>query len=372
LLYAAQQDQQASLPNRLFNKENGGKLMDKFALALDSIDPSSVPQRKLNSGDLMPGIGMGTFGSDRFTPDQVANGVKEAVSVGFRFLDCARCYGNEDLIGEVLQDIFDSKSVKREDLFIDSKVWNDMHGKGDILLSLSQTLKDLRLDYLDLFFVHWPFPNYHPPGCDADTRNPLSRPYIHDEFMEVWSQMEKLVKSGLVRNLGLSNVTVPKLKLILRDAQIKPACNEMELHPHFQQEELFRFCLENGIQPVGFCPIGSPTRPDRDKTETDTVDIQDPIIVDIAKKHGVHPAVICIKWATQRGQIPIPFSVYRNEILSNISCVANDPLTEQEMASIAAIDKDCRLIKGQVFLWEGASDWHDLWDEDGTIAGWNK
>jgi alcohol dehydrogenase (NADP+) len=344
--------------------------MSKFTLSADAIDPALVPQRKLNSGDLMPGIGMGTFGSDRFTPEQVANGVKDAVSVGFRFLDCAACYGNEDLIGTVIEDILTSGAVKREELFIDSKVWNDMHGKGDVLLSCAKTLKDLKLDYLDLFFVHWPFPNYHEPGCDADARNPLSRPYIHEEFMEVWRQMEKLVKMGLVRNIGVSNVTIPKLKLILRDAQIKPACDEMELHPNFQQQELFDFCVGNGIQPVGFCPIGSPTRPDRDKTDTDTVDIQDPVIVDIAKKHNVHPAVICVKWAVQRGQIPIPFSVYRNEILSNINCAVNDPLSAEELSAIASADKHCRLIKGQVFLWEGASDWHVLWDEDGTIPGW--
>lgn len=345
--------------------------MNKFTIASDGIMPTLVPEKKLSDGNKMPCIGMGTFGSDRFTAEQVASSVKEAVSVGFRFLDCASCYGNENMIGDVIKEILDSGEVTRDELFIDSKVWNDMHGKGDVLLSLAKTLKDLKLDYLDLFFVHWPFPNYHAPGCDVNSRNPLSRPYIHEEFMETWRQMEKLVHMGLVKSIGVSNVTIPKLELIIRDSAIKPVCNEMELHPNFQQPELYNYCVENQIQPIGFCPIGSPTRPDRDKTETDSIDIKDPIIVEIAKNHGVHPAVICVKWAFQRGQVPIPFASKRNELLSNLNAVVNDPLTEEEMLLIATIDKKCRLIKGQVFLWEGASDWRVLWDENGKIGGWN-
>src|SRR5690606_483710 len=162
-------------------------------------------------------------------------------------------------------------------------------------------------------------------------------------------------------------MTVPKLKLLLRDAKIKPACNQMELHPHFQQPELFKFVMDNGIVPVGFAPIGSPTRPDRDRTPEDTSPIEDPVILKIAKRLNVHPAVVCVKWAVQRGQVPIPFSIYRNEYLSNIEATIKDPLTDEEMKEIESIDRNCRLIKGQVFLWEGAKDWTDLWDIDGTI-----
>ena len=107
--------------------------------------------------------------------------------------------------------------------------------------------------------------------------------------MKTWRQMEALVDRGLVRHIGTSNMTIPKLTLVLRDARIKPACNEMELHPHFQQPELFRFVVDQGIVPIGYCPIGSPNRPERDRTETDTVDIEDPVIVRIAERLGVHP-----------------------------------------------------------------------------------
>ena len=173
--------------------------------------------------------------------------------------------------------------------------------------------------------------------------------------------MEELVEMGLVKNIGTSNMTIPKMDLLLKDAKIKPAVNEMELHPHFQQTQLFNYCVQNNIQPIGYSPIGSPARPERDKTSEDTVDIEDPVIVKIAERLNVHPAVICIKWAVQRGQIPIPFSSSERNIYCNLKAVVSELLTNEEMDSISKIDRNCRLIKGQVFLWESAKDWEDLW-----------
>ncbi len=338
-----------------------------FVGAADGVDPRQVPQRTLRSGAQMPAVGLGTFGSDRFSGESIAEAVKGAISVGYRHIDCASVYGNEHLIGESLRQVR-TAGLKREELWITSKLWNDKHAEADVIPSCEKSLRDLQLDYLDLYLVHWPFPNFHAPGVSVDSRDPHARPYIHENFMKTWRQMEKLVERGLVRHIGTSNVTVPKLKLILRDAAIKPAANEMELHPHFQQPELFNFVRENGMVPIGFSPIGSPTRPDRDKTPEDTVDIEDPVILKIASRLNVHPAVVCIKWAVQRGQVPIPFSIYRDQYLGNLRSAVTDPLTDEEMAAIARIDKNCRLIKGQVFLWEGAKGWEDLWDLDGRIA----
>lgn len=339
-----------------------------FAIAPDGVNPAAVPQRTLYTGAKIPSVGIGTFGSDRFSADEVAKAVLGAISVGYRHIDCAAIYGNEHLIGESLRTAIQG-GVKREELFVTSKVWNNMHGEGDVLLSLAKSLRDLKLDYLDLFLIHWPFPNHHDQGVSVDSRDPHAVPYVHENFMKTWRQMERLVDMGLVKAIGTSNVSIAKLKLILRDARIKPAVNEMELHPHFQQPELFQYCVDNKIVPIGFCPIGSPTRPDRDKTDTDTVDIQDPVIVKIAQRLGVHPAVVCLKWAVQRGQVPIPFSIHRSEYLSNLKCSTENLLTEAEMKELAGIDRKCRLIKGHVFLWTSAKDWPDLWDEDGRIAG---
>lgn len=342
--------------------------IEKVEIADDGVNPDDVPQRTLYDGDKIPAIGLGTFGSDRFTAEEIANAVKGAAAVGYRHFDCAQIYGNEKEIGESLQEIL-TAGIDREEMWITSKLWNDSHGQGNVIPTCKKSIEDLQLDYLDLYLVHWPFPNHHDPGVDVDSRDPYARPYIHEEYMETWREMEKLVERGLVKHIGTSNMTVPKLELLLRDADIKPACNEMELHPHFQQPQLFNYCLDNDIVPIGFAPIGSPTRPDRDMTENDTVDIEDPVILKIAERLNVHPAVVCVKWAVQRGQVPIPFSIYRNEYLSNLKATVQNPLTEAEMEAVADIDKNCRLIKGQVFLWEEAEDWHDLWDPEGIIPG---
>ena len=337
------------------------------ASADEGVDPSLIPHRVLPDGAKIPAIGLGTFGSDHVTGEQVAAAVTGAARVGYRHFDCASVYGNEHFVGEALRKVI-AGGVLRSELWINSKVWNDMHAPEDVAASCRKSLKDLRLDYLDLYFVHWPIPNFHPPGCAVDSRSKDARPYIHEKFMETWRAMEKLVAEGLVRHIGTSNMTIPKLNLLLRDATIKPAVNEMELHPHFQQPELYDFVVKSGIIPIGYSPIGSPGRPERDRMETDTVDIEDPVIVEIARSHGLHPASLCVKWGQQRGQIPIPFSVNRRNYLANIQAIAGEPLTAREMKAIAGIDRNCRLIKGQVFLWKENQTWEDLWDLDGEIA----
>ena len=263
-------------------------------IATAPVDPAAIPQRTLYTGAIMPAIGLGTFGSDHVSAAEIAEVVKGAAAVGYRHFDCASVYGNEAEIGASIEEILRG-GIKREDLWITSKLWNDKHGEDDVIASCRQSLADLRLDYLDLYLVHWPFPEF--PSAQAATLPravPDAKPYIHENYMKTWRKMEELVDMGLVRHIGTSNMTIPKLKLVLRDARIKPAVNEMELHPHFQQPELFEFVVENGMQPVGYCPIGSPGRPERDRTPEDTAPTEDPVIVRIARapRHssggGVH------------------------------------------------------------------------------------
>jgi diketogulonate reductase-like aldo/keto reductase len=332
-----------------------------------AVDPALVPKRRLYTGAEMPAIGLGTFGSDYIPAHQIAEAVKGAVLAGYRHIDCAAVYGNEDAIGAALQELFRS-GLRREELWIVSKLWNDKHAEEDVLPACRKSLADLQLDYLDMYLVHWPFPNHHPPGCSANSRSPNAKPYIHENFMKTWRQMERLVELGLVRHIGVSNMTIPKLKLLLGDARIRPAVNEMELHPHFQQPDLFAFVRAHGIEPVGYCPIGSPNRPERDRTPQDTSPIEDPVIIGIADRLGVHPAVVCVKWAVQRGQTPIPLSTKPAHYVANLQATVSAPLTDEDMRAIAAIDKNCRLIKGQVFLWKDNQSWEDLWDLNGEIA----
>lgn len=334
---------------------------------LGQVDPALVPQRELPGGGRIPVVGLGTFGSDHAPAAEVAGAVEAALQIGYRHVDCASVYRNEPEIGEVLERALRG-GIARDELWVTSKLWNDRHAPADVAPAFEQSLRDLRLDHLDLFLVHWPFPNTHAPGVDVGSRDSNARPYIHERYMETWAELEKLVDRGLVRYIGTSNMTVPKLRLVLRDARIKPAANEMELHPHFQQPELFDFVAANGIVPIGYSPIGSPARPERDRTPEDSVDIEDPAIVAAAERLGVHPAVVCVKWAVQRGQVPIPFSTKPRNLLANLAGVVSAPLTDEEMAAIAAADRGCRLIKGQVFLWKAGQSWEDLWDLSGEIT----
>lgn len=333
----------------------------------DSVDPSCVPQRTLSSGARIPAIGLGTFGSDHASHSAVADAVKYAASIGYRHFDCASVYGNEGDVGEVLNEIFES-GYRRDEFWLTSKLWNDKHGEEDVVSSCQKSLDELQLDYLDLYLIHWPFPNHHPPGCDVSSRSGHAVPYIHANYMRTWRKMEELVDRGLVRHIGTSNMTIPKMDMLLSDARIRPVVNEMELHPHFQQPEFFSYLMTKGIQPIGYSPIGSPGRPERDRTPEDTSPTEDPAIREIAQRLGVHPAEVCIRWAVQRGQIPIPFSVNPRHILSNLLGAIREPLSEQDMETIAHADRNCRLIKGQVFLWKENQPWEDLWDIDGVIT----
>ena len=325
-----------------------------------------APELTLNTGDKIPAIGIGTFGSDRVSPEDVSRGVATALRTGYRLIDCAACYGNEKEIGQVFKEAFDEGVVKRSDLFIMTKVWNDQH--REVEKSCRKSIEDLQCDYVDMLFIHWPFPNYHAPFCSVDSRNPDSRPFSVAEFMDTYRQIEDLVRKGLVRNIGISNMTIPKLNAVKDLWEIKPAACELEMHPCFQQNDQYQWLQEHDIQCVGYMPLGSPQRPERDIVATDIADMQTPEMKALAEKHGVHPAIIALKWQLGRGVIPIPFSVNEKNIRANLESSVTEPLTEEEMQTIAGLEMGNRLVKGQVFLWEGAKDWHDLWDEDGVIV----
>ena len=329
------------------------------------IDPKTVPVFHFSNGDTIPAIGMGTFGSDRVSPEEVSGAVAGALREGYRLFDCAACYGNEDQIGRVFRAAFDEGVVRRQDLYIVTKVWNNMH--RDVAASCRKSIADLQCEYIDMMMIHWPFPNYHAPFCDGDARNPDSKPFSVAEFVDTYRQIEDLVDQGLVRHIGISNMTIPKLNAVLDKLRIPPAACESELHPCFQQQEIVDYLKARGILPIAYMPLGSPRRPERDILPEDIADMQMPELREIASAHNCHPAIICIKWAIQRGTLPIPFSVHNYK--ANLEAAVTEKLTDEEMAVIATLERNNRLVKGQVFLWPGANDWHDLWDEQGTIVG---
>ncbi len=338
----------------------------------NKIDPQELKKYELRDGTFIPCIGYGTFGADHVLPNEMMEGVKSAIRMGYRQLDCASAYGNQREIGEAISEMIKEGAVKREELHITSKLWNDRHKEREVLVSCAEALRDLQVDYLDLYLVHWPFPNTHRPGCLPGERDPYAKPFIPEEYMVVWRQMEKLVDMGLVKSIGVSNMTVAKLESVWEKMRIKPVVNECELHPHFQQKELLDYMNKKKILAIAHTPLGSPNRPERDREPDDTNVLMDSIICEVAKNHSIHPATVCLKWAIQRGTMPVPFSLSTSHMLSNLKCSMEEPLTETEMDKIDTIGVTCRLIKGSVLLWEGASDWRCLWDMEGKInyEGW--
>jgi alcohol dehydrogenase (NADP+) len=170
----------------------------------DAVDPALASQRRVAAGAAMPAIGLGTFGSDHAPHAAVAGAVKSAAAVGYRDFDCASIHGNEAAIRQSFEEIFAS-GPDRSEVRITSKLWNDKHGEVDVIASCRKSLAGLRLKYLDLFLMHPPFPNHHPPHCDVSAHNPNAVPYIHENYMRTWRKMEELADRGLVRHIGTSN-----------------------------------------------------------------------------------------------------------------------------------------------------------------------
>lgn len=314
-------------------------------------------------------IGFGTFGSDRYDEKTVAQAVYEAICCGYRTFDCASVYGNEAQIGRVFRCAFDEGLVTREALTVIGKVWNDCHGAGEVIASCRRSLRDLGLEYLDIYILHWPFPNYHAPGCSGDSRNPASKPFFTEDFMAAWRQMEQLKAEGLVREIAVSNMTIPKFEAVLPHCHIQPYAVEMELHPSFQQGELYDYCKARGMRIIGFCPLGSPNRPARDRAQTDVCDTKLAVVVELAQRYGCSAQEICLRWAATRGHTPIPFSGNPANIAANLAAV-QERLPAEDMERMREADCGCRLVKGQVFLWPGSDDWRDLWDLNGVLDHW--
>ncbi len=162
----------------------------------EGVSPVDVPQRTLHTGAHMPAIGLGTFGSDQVSYQEVAEAVRGALKIGYRHIDCAAVYGNEAHIGQVFSDAL-AAGLPREELWITSKLWNDMHAEDDVIPAFKRSLADLKLDYLDLYLIHWPFPNHHPPHADVGSRAPNAKPYIHTDYMKIWRKLEIAGRRGL-------------------------------------------------------------------------------------------------------------------------------------------------------------------------------
>jgi len=348
-----------------------------FDKSVKAIDPDSVRKVKLPSGVMMPIAAFGTFHSD-WAQEYMKDATVEAIRLGWRHIDTARAYENEDVVGEAIKEAINAGYISSaDDLFITGKLWNGHMAKKDVVPALDNTLKSLGIEKIDMYLNHWPWPNVHVPGAAGDYRNPNAVPYIHEDFMETWDEIVKQKKAGKIVDVGISNHTEKTLELLLADTDdySRPVVNQTEMHPLFQRTELRRYMYERRIVCTGYMSLGSPQRPGRDTFKEHRADMFDPRILAIAKEAGVTPARVCLSWAAQRENKTggyVAMATRSDWILENLKSATEDILTPEQMLRISGDDTDAnpgidannRLIWGQVFLWpEALGDWRILWND---------
>ena len=348
-----------------------------FDKNVQGLDPKAVHQVKLSSGRLVPAAAFGTFHSD-WAQEYMKDATVEAIRLGWRHIDTARAYENEDVVGQAIREpISDRYLASADELFITGKLWNGHMAPKDVAPAFENTLKLLGVDKIDLYLNHWPWPNVHTPGCAGEHRNPDAVPYIHESFMETWNEIVKLKKAGKIVDIGTSNHTELTFKLLFDDVaeDERPVYNQMEMHPLFQQTELRRFMEAHGVTCFGYMSLGSPNRPGRDRFKEHRADLMDPVIQSIAAELGVSPARVALNWAVQRENKSggfVAMATRSDWIRDNLKAATEDILTEEHMLKISGdgtpehpgIDANNRLIWGQVFLWpEADGDWRVLWDD---------
>lgn len=295
----------------------------------------SIPSIVLNTGARMPILGLGTWKS---TGSKVGQAVKCAIlETGYKHIDCAYIYGNEKEIGETFEKIFSDGKIGRQDVFVTSKLWNSFHSTKDVEKACKKTLSDLKLDYLDLYLMHWGIAEEAGPGEERlDEKGYLLTENI--SLQETWHAMESLFHSGLVRAIGISNFTAPMILDLLSYAKVVPAMNQIELHPYLQQQELVDFCRYKNIAVTAYSPLGSPGN-----SEGKPKLLDDKILGDIAKSHRKTSAQIALRWGIQRGTVVIPKSTTPENIKENIN-VFDFELSDEEMGRIKKLEKKFRYV----------------------------
>lgn len=298
---------------------------------------------KFDNGDTMHAIGLGTW---KATGNDVKKAVKEALYAGYRHIDTAAVYGNEEEIGEALSEVFAEGNIMREDVFITSKLWNDAHQEGQVIPAIEDSLKKLKLDYLDLYLVHWPVafrPGVGFPEKTSDYLSPEEAPII-----ETWKQMETAKKTGHTKHIGVSNFSKEKLKDLISKAEIKPEMNQVEMHPYLQQDDLVDFCKGEDVLMTAYSPLGSGDRSAAMKGEDEPNLMEIDEIKEIARKNGASTAQVLINWHNQRGIATIPKSASKEHIKDNFQA-ASVQLDNDDMKTIKGLNKNYRFITGKFF-----------------------
>lgn len=294
-----------------------------------------------------PLVGLGTW---KAAPGVVREVVYQAIKVGYRHLDCACDYGNEQEVGQGIAKAISEGIISRQELFVTSKLWNTYHAKEHVEMACRKTLADLGLDYLDLYLIHFPislkfvpFEVRYPPEWIHDPNAETPKMELADiPIRETWEAMEELVSKGLVKNIGVSNFNAQSIMDLMKYAKVKPAVNQVEIHPYLNQSALIEYCQSLGIQVTGYSNFGSSSYVSINMDQGHGVGVlKEKLILDLAEKYKRSPAQMILRWLVQKNVVVIPKTSNVERLKENLM-IFDFEITQEDCAAIDSLNRNVR------------------------------